>query len=461
MLRFAASLLFLIVAAMPARAHFLWLLPDDGGKPGVRMVFSDKLAPDDAKFLDYIRKAEVFACGGDGKAVAVKTAQVKDALVPELTSPCVVAARVKIVSARGKMPALIVYHAKTWVGEAKPSPAMMKAAAGTLDFDLALDGAAGKLIVTWKGKPVAGAEVTLALPGSDEGIDLKTEADGTIAIKKTARPGLYGIRAKHVVARPGEFEGKKYDEERHYATLVFDTRHFLQSSGAQPRGAAIDALAQAPAKEVKEDADATKLLADARAARANWDKFPGFSADLAINVDGKVTNARVDVDAKGKVTLTGVEDAALEQHTRRHMASIVSHRMAGDDNPKTPCAFANTDDHHHPLGRAINVLNDEFHSSYRIRDRQVIVVNRSMKDFRFTITVMENMVNSEKQYLPTSYVVNSWDLKTNALRSSETFHHQWTRVGAYDLPGTATVVKATTDGKQEARQLKLTNHKLK
>ena len=106
------------------------------------------------------------------------------------------------------------------------------------------------------------------------------------------------------------------------------------------------------------------------------------------------------------------------------------------------------------------MLSDEFHSSYRIRDRQVIVVNRDMKDARFTITVMENEVNKEGKFLPACFVVNTWDAKTNALTSSETHHQTWKRVGGFDLPEGLLVVTATADGKQEARSLKLSNFQL-
>ena len=216
-----------------------------------------------------------------------------------------------------------------------------------------------------------------------------------------------------------------------------------------------------PAKEsLKEDPEATKLLADARAARANWDNFPGFTADVELNIEGRVVKGKVDVDAKGKVSVEGIDDDKLSEWTKRQLASIVAHRLADGGSLKTPCAFP-ANDQHHPLGRAVQVLNDEFHSSYRIRDRQVIVVNRSMEHARFTITVMENRQNAEKQYLPAHYVVNTWDLKTNALKSSASFFHEWERVGKYDLPATALIVTATGDGKQEARKLVLNNHKLK
>jgi hypothetical protein len=72
---------------------------------------------------------------------------------------------------------------------------------------------------------------------------------------------------------------------------------------------------------------------------------------------------------------------------------------------------------------------------------------------------MENKLNAEKQFLPSCYVVNTWDLKTDVLKSSETHHQAWTRLDKFDLPLGVTVVTAT-NGKLEARGIKLSNHKL-
>jgi hypothetical protein len=216
-------------------------------------------------------------------------------------------------------------------------------------------------------------------------------------------------------------------------------------------------------KAVTEDPAASKLLADARAARANWAHFPGFKADVEVNIDGKVARGTVEVNAKGKVEMN-IDDAASKDWAAPELRSVVGHRLDTSTDLNTPCAFLD-DSAHHPLGRAIRVLNDEFHSSYRVRDRQIIVVNRAMKDARFSITVMENRLNEEKLFLPVSYVVNTWDMKTEALRSSSTFHHTWQRVGKFDLPATVTLVTATPaaegkPGKLEARSLKLSNIKL-
>src|SRR6185437_2954728 len=215
-----------------------------------------------------------------------------------------------------------------------------------------------------------------------------------------------------------------------------------------------------PARAHAADAGATKLLADARAARGLYHDFPGFSADIEINREGKVARGQVEVSGKGEVTLK-LDDADAKKWAKHTLGSIIGHRLSNGaaGGEETPCAFVD-DDAHHPLGRAIRVLNDEFHSSYRIRDRQVIVVNRNMPGSRFTITVMRNIVTKEKKFLPACYVVNTWDAKTNALTSSETHHQTWQRVGPFDLPKETLAVKATA-GKLESRSIKLSKMHLK
>lgn len=212
-----------------------------------------------------------------------------------------------------------------------------------------------------------------------------------------------------------------------------------------------------------EDPAASKLLAEARAARANWVDFPGFSAELEVNFDGKVHRGSVEVSAAGKVEAK-LDDPAAKAWATSELRSVVGHRLDNSADLNTPCAFLDDGDTH-PLGRALRVLNDEFHSSYRVGDRQILVVNRQMSDARFTITVTENRLNEEKRFLPVSYVVSTWDLKTEALKGTNTFHHTWQRVGKFDLPDTVLLILATPGGdgkpgKLEARRLKLSNPKL-
>lgn len=208
--------------------------------------------------------------------------------------------------------------------------------------------------------------------------------------------------------------------------------------------------------EIKADPQATKLLADARAARANWTKFPGFTADIEVNIDGKVSHGKVKVEATGKVHIEKL-DAEAESWAKRQLSSVVGHRIDDTTTLDTPCAFADNDVHH-PLGRAITVLNDELHSSYRVRDRQIIVVNRNMKGVRFSITILENRLNKDGKYLPDTYVVHYWDSKSGDLQRTESHSQSWTRVEALDLPVTAYVITATKT--LSTRRLTLSGHQL-
>ena len=286
------------------------------------------------------------------------------------------------------------------------------------------------------------------MPGKDKPVELKTDKEGLFAMERPVKSGIYGIRARYVEKKDGELDGKKYKEVRHYATFTFPIKITTTFNKVEP--------ALAPQKRPADPA-ATKLLADARAARDTWENFPGFTADIAVNLDGKTTKGTVKVSSEGKVDLTMPEGDAAKW-AKGQLSSLVGHRLSGGTELHTPCAFAD-DVTDHPLGRAIVVLNDEFHSSYRIKGRQILVVNRNMKDAHFTITVLENRLTENKKYVPITFVVNTWDNASGALKNSEAFHQKWKRVGKFDLPAGLTVVTAG-NGKLDARSITLTNQKL-
>jgi uncharacterized GH25 family protein len=449
----ALCLLLLLACVAPARGHFVWLLP---GAPAdrpltARVIFSDSLAPDRAALLKKLTRLTVYARGGDGKAAELKTAGAGKALavtVPGTGPRAVLAVCPYGVVARGKgEPFLLHYAAKTFVG-ADPADALLKGTWKRVPLEVVpVLAAAPAVRVLWHGKPLAGAEVVLLVPGKDEPVERKTDRAGLVKLERPGRAGLYGVRAAHIVKKAGEQGGKKYGSVRYYATLTFP------ASG----GSSAATRALAPEGKRPADPEATKLLADARAARATWKGFRGFTADLEVNVEGRRSKGSVEVGGKGEVTVKLAGEA--RSWARRTLESTVGHRLDSGPPRDTPCAFGD-DVRDHPLGRLIRVLNDEYHSSYRIRDRQVIVVNRQARDVRFTITVLANNLTAEKRYLPTSFVVNTWDLKSDTLKSSVAHHQTWQRVGAFDLPRRTLTVTAT-GGKLEARSLELSNFRLK
>jgi hypothetical protein len=200
-------------------------------------------------------------------------------------------------------------------------------------------------------------------------------------------------------------------------------------------------------------------MTEARAARADWERFPGFTAAVEVNRNGTVSRGKVRVDARGKVALEGLDQEA-EAWAKPTLASIVSHRLAGPAD-ETPCAFTG-DDGNHPLGREIVTLVDG--ARFRIRDRQILVVDRTMGGQRFVITVLENRTTPEGKFLPASFVVTYWDTKNGQVTKNVATAQTWTRVGGFDLPANSRITTATpfsTGGQPySADSLTLAEHKL-
>jgi hypothetical protein len=441
MRRWLMALAVLLLVTPFARAHFIFIIPE--GKEGAKLVFSDGLEADANVPIDALKQVKLWIRDVDGKLTTPDWKKADNSLVVgrigEGPREVAAACRYGLLTREGKTFALFYY--------AKYLPAGLKGAKpwDLLTLDI-LPTEAGKFQVQFQGKPVKGAEVVAIVPGGKKPAPAMTDDNGEVSVD-TAAPGLYGLRARHIEARAGNTDAGRFEEVRHYSTLVFTV---------SKAGAARDADNLVALKDVAADPAATKLLADARAARANWDKFPGFSADIEVNVDGKVSKGRVSVDAAGKVMLEEVDKAA-EGWVKRTLASIVGHRLGGGAGHETPCAFADNDAHH-PLGRLINVLNDELHSSYRIRDRQIMVVNRTTPESRFSITLQENRTNVEGKFLPASFVVHYWDAKSGELTKTEANLQTWTRVSHYDLPVTTRVITATKE--LSVKSLTLSNHKL-
>src|SRR5262249_9805553 len=150
-------------------------------------------------------------------------------------------------------------------------------------------------------------------------------------------------RVRHTEARAGELDGKAYKEVRHYATLT------LPVPAAPAAAPPAQDVSRKPRPAAAADPAATQLLADARAARAVYPRFPGFTADAEITRDGGSSGARARVTRGGKATTppggpraapaggAGPEEA--QRWAQRLLGSIVAHRLdSGPDTP-TPCCF--------------------------------------------------------------------------------------------------------------------------
>ncbi len=220
MRRFLLSLLASAAAVATGFAHFVYLVPAKDGQT-VTVVFSDSLDPDENVAIDKIASLKLTArVGGTDTPVECKTGK------HELTAALAADAKVAFgtvtygLSTRGDKPSLLVYHPKAVRAGATGKEATVGEKAAVEVVPVSADGKTRFRLLAG-GKPVADAEGSVLLPdGKKE--KLTTDADGFTAA--FAGAGRYAVWLRHTEAKAGEADGKKYDEVKHYATLVADVK---------------------------------------------------------------------------------------------------------------------------------------------------------------------------------------------------------------------------------------------
>ena len=208
----------LTIAAV-AHAHFPFLVPDGPGKG--KAVFSDTLKPDDKGVpVDRIANTKLVVLA-DGKAtdlvwVLDKTANCYTFDVPGSGSRIVFGTTNYGVFQRGEgKPFLLHYYPKAVFGELSAPEA-----GDRVPLELVSVASGGKLRfkVLAGGKPVAKTDVTVLVPGEPKSKDVTTDDAGLTP--EFDKAGMYGAQVRKVEEKAGERDGKKYEEVRHYATLV-------------------------------------------------------------------------------------------------------------------------------------------------------------------------------------------------------------------------------------------------
>jgi hypothetical protein len=232
MVNWLLSLTCICLLTQSLQAHFLWLIP--GEKPNtVKLVFSDKLAPDadNPGLIDPVKHAGLYVNDQQGKRIDLKLENVSAALLatfPE-KSPVVRGSCTYGVFQRGdNPPALLNYYCIYQQGELKES-----ACFNCQPFQVRESGP-GEFLVEFDGAPAKESEVVLVGPDGFKEQQGKTDKSGKVAFDlKNAPPGLYGLRAKHVVSESGEHKGKKYSQITNYVTLVFQMKSQEPESGSE------------------------------------------------------------------------------------------------------------------------------------------------------------------------------------------------------------------------------------
>ena len=193
-------------------------------------------------------------------------------------------------------------------------------------------------------------------------------------------------------------------------------------------------------------AAATRLLQQARDNREVLSEtFSGFRSKLAVRFDGQVFHGTCSFRLPGnlQVTMQGTQDLPDVTATIR---SMLMHRAPSSRTSPQEARFGAPDES--PLGREV-LLADRHQSAYRIRDGQIIQVDRRLSAPRFVLTVLETRTTEAGRYLPRHVFAVRFNADTGSVLEAWTYISEFQRVGGEYLPKSRQVIR-TDQGRTTA-----------
>jgi N-acetylneuraminic acid mutarotase len=224
--------LLFVTLALVAQAHFTFIVPDADRK-SARLFMSEKLMPDDAVDAKIAKSAKLFVRDSNGHDTPLELTLASDALrmqIPGSGGAQAIHGLVDlgVTTTRGPKPFLLLYHPKTLlagtqalIGDEQVVEMIPQGEPGNVSL---------KLIA--RGKPLAGSEITVILPGGAES-KVKTNAEGVAG--PFPQTGRFGAWARFWEDGKGQRDGVAYEQVRHYATLVFDAYPKVASTKPLPQ----------------------------------------------------------------------------------------------------------------------------------------------------------------------------------------------------------------------------------
>ena len=219
-----AAVAFLLAVAASARAHHIWLIPEQANGPKVKAVFSDYLEPDGSDLLDKVAHTKLWVRDRGGKESPLAWKKGSDSFhlaVPgegerTVGGECVYGVETYDHRLKKRIdPYLLTYYPKTILDGSEDAKPWDKLA---LEIVPHVSGTEVRLRVLFRGKPAPNAEL-LVHPPEGEREDLKTDEKGEIKFGYK-KAGPYGVRTRVIEEKAGEHAGTKYGAVRHYASLV-------------------------------------------------------------------------------------------------------------------------------------------------------------------------------------------------------------------------------------------------
>ena len=240
MKRLSCSLSLLLLTAAPAAAHFVFIVPVKGNI-GAQVVLAETPAPDpevDVAIIDGVKLFMRTAQGEDVPLVLGRSAYSYLVSFEEATGPVVHGVLdLGVMTTTGGSeeeapPNVLRYYPKTILANDPFDANTRLRDAVPVEIVPVGRPRSVQLMLLARGEPLADAEVAVIPPGGEEEI-VTTDADGLTPT--FTQPGLYSAWARFWEQAPGVRDGVPYEEERHYATLVFQNAQAEGAVSALPK----------------------------------------------------------------------------------------------------------------------------------------------------------------------------------------------------------------------------------
>lgn len=186
--------------------------------------------------------------------------------------------------------------------------------------------------------------------------------------------------------------------------------------------------------------------------------FPGFRADLAVQIDERQWHGHL-VGYTPRHVAISLPDADARMWAERELQSILGHRW--------PAPFAERDgryvltlgDTRHPLGARIDLHGDPLQSHYRVRDDRITLVQRTMGDQCFTIHVLDVQRLPDGRHLPKHFTVVFREKESGHLVRSDAYTDRYVLGDNCWLPALRCIQVADAHGLR-TYVMELSNHRL-
>jgi len=202
---------------------------------------------------------------------------------------------------------------------------------------------------------------------------------------------------------------------------------------------------------------AVELMQQAHDGRAEWIRFPGFTAHLKCTSGTETVEADVTITADGRTTLNLPEGEQF-QWVRRAIRSLVNHRIASSP-AITTVEFAE-EQATTAQGRLLRSTATGDQRKWRVKGDVMTEVHGASAKDRFMISVADVFRTPEGKHLPKDFVVTTWNVPENTIKSARQVHVEWLRVEKeLDLPARYLAVTTRPDGSLTAQQIEFSQHK--